>query len=363
MTSDPLEKRRFMRRTLQVTAVALAVVVVLAPRLGPAAEQDLERDALVRSCLDHINHERYDDALRCANELRTAFAASPAGPFVAATAYQTRMSDYRVRRFEREFEREIADAIALSERATREDPSAESRFLWGAAEGYRCVYWFRQGKWLKAVRAALRGMSLLKQARRGAPGFADPLMGLALYSHAKSKVHVLGLGLFGDHPAEVQQQLLEATEKARFVAVNALYAQQYVLVDRGEYARALPVNDRLFAEFPTNPVCLYNRALILESLGRPLDAAPLWRRLVDVIYAFSPPSQGFLAECHLHLALIARQTNEAGEAARLLSRAKAHAASRHPAEELDGPYSSFDDVRETILRTQKEWARDAARAR
>jgi tetratricopeptide (TPR) repeat protein len=321
-----------------------------------------QRDALVRTCLDHINHERYTEALLCADQLKAAYPGSPVGAFVAAAAYQTRMGDYRVRRFEPEFEREIADAIAKSERLGLREPTAENQFVWGAAEGYRCVHWFRQGKWFKAVRAAMRGASRLKQARERDPAFADPLLGLALYSYARSKVRVLGIGVFGGHAGEARRQLEEAEQSARFVGTNARYARQYLLVDGGEHAEALPINDRLFEEFPRNPVCLYNRALILERLGRASEAAPLWRRLIDVIYGFDPQSQGFLAECHLHLALIAREAGDADEAGRLLARAKAHADSQRRAEEIDGPYTSSDDVRAAIYKAHRGWPRSAAGA-
>ncbi len=325
-----------------------------------ATEVPATRDARVLHCLALINQERYAEVPACAAELKRLYPEHAAGAFVAATAHQTRMSDYRVRRFEADFEREIAEAQAKAERSVRLDPSAENQFILGAVEGYRCVYWFRQGKWLKAVRAALRGMSRLSDARRADPALVDPLMGLGLYTHAKGKVRLLGIGLFGRHEAETESMLLEAEARARFVSVNARYALQYVLVDRGEYARALPVNERLFAEFPRNPVCLYNRGLILEALGRAPEATPIWRRLIDVIYDSGLPSRGFLAECHLHLGTIAESSGDSETAALLLARAKAHADSRRPAEEIDGPYRDSEDIRAEIERAYAPQRRASA---
>ena len=65
--------------------------------------------------------------------------------------------------------------------------------------------------------------------------------------------------------------------------------------------------------------------------------------------------QGLLAECHYHLARTARTEGDAQAAARLIARAKAHADSRIQARELDGPYASFEEVREAILKTLREW--------
>jgi tetratricopeptide (TPR) repeat protein len=316
--------------------------------VGTAAGADPGRDDLVRTCLDHINHERYQAVPSCVQRLRERFPDSPAAPFIAATAYQTMMSDYRVRRFEREFEGEIADAISRAKAAARTGTNAEGQFLWGAAESYRCLHWFRQGKWLKALRAALNSTKRLEEAHRMEPQFVDPLFGLALFDHARHKVRVLGLGLFRDRSRRAIERLTLARDKARFVSVNALYALQYVHVDRGDHALALPVNDALFAQFPRNPVCLYNRGLILEALGRAAEAVPVWSTLVEVIGAFSQPSEGFLAECHYHLALLARRRGDQESASRFLSQAKAHAARRIATQELDGPYFSFKDIQRAI---------------
>jgi tetratricopeptide (TPR) repeat protein len=306
-------------------------------------------DDHVRECFDHVNHERYGEAFDCSSRLKEAFPESGAGAFVAAIAYQTRMNDYRVRRFEAEFEREIAQAVALARRELAQRPNVQGRFLLGAAESYRSVHLFRQGRWLKAVRAAVRGTSLLQQAHEQEPAFADPLLGLALYEHARSKLRLLGIRLLGGSAARVDARLLQAERGARFVSTNAAYARQYVLVDRGRYRDALAVNEGLIARFPGNPVCLYNRALILERLGRDEDAGPAWRRLVEVLEAFPPASDGFLAECWLHLGRIAREAGRADEAATALGRARAHLLRRHADDELEGPYQPFESVRAAIL--------------
>ena len=343
--------------TYSILAPLFALALSSAPLADDASgiHASAEQDALIRVCIDHILHERYDSAFACSDSLRQRYPESPAGPFVAAEAFQTRMSDYRVRRYEPQFESAIQDAIAKAQAATTRDPSAQNLFLLGAAESYRCVYWFRQGKWLKAVRAAFRSIGQLQRAREADPQFADPLLGLALYDHAKAKVRVFGIGLFRNREDRVVEWLRTVNEHGRFLSADASFALQYVLVDRGEFAAALPINDTLIAELPRDPVCLYNRAFILERLGRQSEAKRYWQQLIEVVAAFEEPSQGLLAECHYHLARTARTEGDAQAAARLIARAKAHADSRIPARELDGPYASFEEVREAILKTLREW--------
>jgi tetratricopeptide (TPR) repeat protein len=344
-----------MTYPLLTPLLALALSSAAAPDDAGGIHASAEQDALIRVCIDHILHERYDSAFACSDSLRQRFPASPAGPFVAAEAFQTRMSDYRVRRYEPQFESAIQDTIAKAQAATARDPSAQNLFLLGAAESYRCVHWFRQGKWLKAVRAAFRSMGQLQRAHEADPQLADPLLGLALYDHAKAKVRIFGIGLFHNRADRVVEWLHTVNERGRFLSTDASFALQYVLVDRGEFAAALPVNDALIAELPRDPVCLYNRAFILERLGRQSEAKRYWQQLIDVVTAFEEPSQGLLAECHYSLARAARAEGDAPAAARLIARAKAHADSRNPARELDGPYASFEEVREAIVKTLREW--------
>jgi tetratricopeptide (TPR) repeat protein len=337
------------------------ILLVLAPTTGRSAPQPGPHDQrpawepLVRACLDDINHARFDDALRCSDRLKSAFPASAAGPFVAATVYQTQMSNYRVRRFDPEFHREITEAIDRARAAAQNDPSPENDFVWGAAEGYRCLYWFREGGWLKAVRAARRGASLLKKAYEQDPSLADAQMGIALYNYGLSKVRLLGIPIFGNRDEKVDRLLKEARDKARLIRVDARYATQYVLVDRGEYARALPISEGLVEQFPRDPVALYNLALILEHVGRQNEARPLWHRLIDVLNAFPPPSQGFLAECYYHLARIAHSDGDAALAGRMIDRAWYHAWNRHADQEIDGPYQSTSDLRQAILHDRRTW--------
>jgi tetratricopeptide (TPR) repeat protein len=344
-----------MISTILTPLLALSLVDVSMQGDGAGIHASAEQDALIRTCIDHIDHERYSAAFACSEALRQRFPESPAGPFISAVAYETRMSDYRVRRYEPEFEKAIQEAIVKAQAAVARDPEAENLFLLGATESYRCFYLFRQGRWLSAVRAAFRSMHQLERAHELDQNFVDPLLGLALYDHAKAKVRLLGIGLFHNHEDRVVDWLNKVSAQGRFVSLDAVFSLQYVYVDRGEFAAALSVSDKLIADLPRDPVCLYNRAFILERLGRQSEAKPYWQQLIDLVAASEEPSQGLLAECHHYLARTAHAEGDTEAAVRLITRAKAHADSRSAARELDGPYTSFDETRRAIVETMRAW--------
>jgi tetratricopeptide (TPR) repeat protein len=323
---------------------------------GPAAPA-AERGVLVQQGLTHINDNRHDAALATARELCQRYPDDAAGHFIAASSYQTVMSDYRVRSHEVEFEREIEQALRKGRARAARSPDAEAHFVVGASEGLWCVYQFKRGQRWSALNAARKSLRHLDAALRLDQGFADALLGLALYDYAKSKVRVLGLSLFPRSLRNAVTRLGRAVENARYVGINARYSQQLILYETAEFEEALRVNDALHARFPENPVCLYNRALILERLGRPAEALPIWEKLVGLLDSHPVRSQRFLAECHLHIAEIRREQGHSEAARTSLRRAAQHAQASRSAPEIDGPYVSFEKVDEAIRRAQRSWGR------
>lgn len=339
--------------------IDLLLLVLPAVTLGDAAANpgSLDRQSLVRLGLQQINQDRHSDALDTARALGQLDPGDPAAHFIAATSYQTAMNDYRVRAHEAEFQRELELALGKGRARLSHSASPEHWFIVGATEGLRCVYLFRRGHRWKAINAARSSVRYLETASRLDPGFADPLLGLALYDYGASKVRLFGMSLFPGRLTQAVNRLHRAHKEARYVSVNALYSLQMIHYEAGEIDRALEVNDRLYAHFPDNPVCLYNRGLLLQRRGRFAEAVAAWEKLAALLQATPNPSQGFLAECHLNVAQARRALGRDDEARAALVRAVAAAAAYRHDRELDGPYASFDKISEVIRHAQSTWGR------
>ena len=340
---------------MALPGIALAAVLLVAFAPAGAVPRDAERDALVRQSLHELHTESFDAALTTCAELRRRWPEDPAGYLGAANVYQTMMRDYRVRAFEAEFEKALAEAVAVAEKAVEKSPSAEAHFARATARAYRAVHRFTQGDWIPALFAAIKGVGDARRALELDPAFVDPLLATAVHDFWKAEKLGLGLGLFQGGRRSVVTRLERVRQEARFVAVEAAYALQTVHYRQGDLVKALQVNDAIREHFPDNPVGLYHRALILERLERPAESLAAWDALVARIARFPHQSDGFLAECHLHrsrllqrLAGVERPEVPAAEAARRTARE--HAVRRDARRELEGPLVTFDEVRREIER-------------
>jgi hypothetical protein len=314
-----------------------------------------EREALVMRSLSALHEERVEAALQASAALRQGWPEDPVGAVLTANVYQTTMRDYRVRNLEAEFEAALNDALQLARRRVEKAPTAEAFFLLGSARGYRVLHRFSRGEWFSALREALGASGEMRRAHARDPAFVDPLLPLALHDFWKSEKLGLGLGLFSGGRKTVVQRLEAVRRNGRYLQVEAAYSLQTVHLREGRYAEALDVNAGLTARFPHNPVGLYHRGLILEGLRRPREALLAWEALARRIESHALPSDGFLAECHLHRARLYRQlslsdgaASHSRDAAAALALARAHASRREAQRELEGPFERFDQIRKAI---------------
>jgi tetratricopeptide (TPR) repeat protein len=309
----------------------------------------LEREAIVRQTLDQLHREAYDSVFANSLRLRERAPDDPVGYFLAADAYNTMMRDYRIRRFEAPFDSLIHLTIHRAKEAIKERPSAENYFLLGSAEGYRCLHLFRRGQWFKAIKSAVNSVDHLSRARDMDPDFVDPLLGLALYDYGKSKVPALGLFV---SRKDVIRRLERVRQEGRYVSISALYALQIVYFETERTEEAWKVNEALYLHFPDNPVCLYNRALLLEEMRRRQEAAEVWRRLIARVETSVQPGNGYLAECYYHLYLLEKEAGEIDHARKSLETAIRYVRAYREQDEMDGPYVSFKNIREAIEREE-----------
>ena len=329
--------------------MSLAAVACTVLAFG-ASPPDSHRDGVLRQALHELHEERFEAALTSAATLRQRWPDDPAGFLAEANVHQTMMRDYRVRAFEKPFLAALDQALAVSERAVRDRPTADSFFARGTARAYRAVHRFTQGDWIPAILDAVRGVGDARRAHSLDATFVDPLLATAVHDYWKGEKLGLARVLFGGGGQTVVSRLERVRAEARFLQIEAVYALQTIHYREGDYARAREANDWLFARFPRNPVGLYHRALIQERLGRVQDALVTWDALRARLAGAPHRSEGFLAECELHRAGLLVRAGSAAAAAQARAAARAHAARRDHERELEGPLVSFSDVRERIER-------------
>jgi tetratricopeptide (TPR) repeat protein len=238
------------------TGLSAGLFIALIWTQGNVAQTLEAREQLLQRGLDQLHREEFDSALAAGAELRRSWPDDPAGYLNAANVYQTMMRDYRVRSFEAQFDTMINRAVQVAEFQARKNPTAEMFFAVGSARGYQALHRFRRGEWMPALRDGVIALNAMNQALARDPEFVDPGLALALYEYWKSLKLDFGLGIFS-RKREFAIRLLEKIwREARYVSVDAAYSLQTIHLRKGDYARALEINNWLHERFPRNPICL-----------------------------------------------------------------------------------------------------------
>jgi len=187
----------------------------------------------------------------------------------------------------------------------------------------------------------------------------DPLLPLGLHDYWKSRKLGLGIGLFRGSRQRAAVRMERVFGEGRYLRVESAYSLATVHLLERRFDSALEVNAWLHERFPSNPVCLYHRALILEGLERNAEALAVWEQLTERLVSSGRSSHGFLAECLLHRARLHAFLGAEERARETLHEAAVHALSRRPESELDGPFGGFDSVRDEIGRLQRRLGMEA----
>lgn len=346
--------------------VQLRVLLLLFFVLPNAQAQAPDRrESLIQRSFAQLQAGQFDSGLAACAELRRFWPDDPAGYLLAANIYQTMMRDYRVRLFEANFDSLIKSAVQLADKQVSKRATPEMLFMLGSSRGYRGLHRFRCGEWGAGFRDALLSLHAMERALRMDPSFVDPGLGVALYEYWKSAKLDFGLGMLAHKRAAAIAALEDIRRRGRYLAIDATYALQTIRVHEKDYAKALEINSWLYEHFPHNISTLYHRGLILEKLDRPAEALAAWDTLVQRLHDFSPVSDGFLAECHLHraqlnerLKQLASTEPENEHVLVALQSAHTHAQQRRAAVELEGPLASFDDINKAIKQMVKKYAHE-----
>ncbi len=310
------------------------------------------RSAMIRDAMELLNRSRHDSVLALSRAIIKNDPESPLGYFLAYDAYQTMMRDYRIKKYEAELEGLIKIAVKKATVCATLEPTAENYFLLGTVKGYYCVHLFQTGHFLKAIKTAENCLSFLKKAIKLDANFADPLLGIAVYDYGKSKIL---FGLLGRNKKSIIAKLKRVEQSGRYVATNAKYSLQAIYFESAQYDSALAINEQLYLRYPENPSCLYNRALLLEKANRLTEALELWNKLLGCVAVPEQTSHGYLAECYYHLAWIHHQLKNEPKAIESLTLAAKFASQRQADNEMEGPYTKFNDIKKKINTALKNW--------
>ncbi len=217
--------------------------------------------------LHHLYDLDYDEAR---GDFRKIIEAEPDNPFgylfeSGAIWWQSSM-EYGLFKdtptlqglFEQDVEAALRKVDAY-ESSKDKETKADGHFVEGMALGTRGQWSIMRGHWLKAYFDGKKAIKHLKKTVKEDPDYYDAYLGIGVFDYQAahfSGALKLGAALGGVHGDEKRglQEMELASQKGRFGARQAAeFLASIYIDDKHDYAKALPVVERLRGDFPESP--------------------------------------------------------------------------------------------------------------
>jgi tetratricopeptide (TPR) repeat protein len=260
----------------------------------------------------------FDGAMAAFQELADACPDNPAGPFYLAATLQSKMMDWETDAWAAEFYRYIDRVIAMTEpgiKAGTGDASA-LEFL-GSAYSYRGLFEAKQGRLVKGVLHAHKGVEYLEEALKIDSSMVDVCAGIGNYKYWAGHFYkyLKWLPFIRDEREEgirLIRLTVERGGRSRWIGVNSLGWIEY---DRKNYKAGLALFESGLAEFPGSRFFLWGAADCAFGMKDHELAVKLYSQLLSSIRG-SGGRNGFNeSECLLKLMKSFTALGENGKAA------------------------------------------------
>jgi len=335
--------------------VILIVIAILSIKPSRSSAQTSIKfagvDTLVNKAMDLLYQNNDSDAIAIAEQVIKKYPDNPMGYLGQAAVYHILMLNYRVSRFDSQYDSLTSLAIKIGEQAIKQyKDDANAFFVLGAAYGFRGLQRIRKGQWFGAFRDGIRGVSSLMKAHEMDETVYDVYYGLGLYYYWKSaKAKVLTfLRLMKDEREKGIEYLMIAAEKGKFSATEAVFALIEIYYYEDRYEAALKAAMSLKDKFATDPTWNYLTAKILVKLKHWEDAKKHFLVLLDLLEKSPFKAYSYFAECHYGIAKCNFELGDNQTASKELQQAYELSQLWDKKKEIEGPLLDFDLVLERM---------------
>lgn len=190
------------------------------------------------------------------------------------------------------FEQDVEAALrkvdayeASKDKVTR----ADGHFVEGMSLGTRGQWSIMRGHWLKAYFDGKKAIKHLKKAIKEDPSYMDAYLGIGVFDYQAahfSGALKIGAALGGVHGDEKRglQEIESAALKGRFGARQAAqFLASIYIDDKRDYARGLPLIQRLRGDFPESPYFEFIELGLRFKLHETAESVQLGRDLFDKV--------------------------------------------------------------------------------
>lgn len=278
------------RISAHVRTAAAAVCIYCKAAVTSAGVQ-ISIDDSIDSAMMCLVAQRYDAAYESVAKILSRDARNIDALYMLLTVEQTRLLDYESYVIDGGRVLTLADSVCVvlkEELETRRGTdSLKCLFYLGNVFGGKSILLAKCGNWFLATREALASVSLLKQVKQHDSTFYAAYLGIGVFNYYLSQ-NLGWIPFMGDKSVEGIRDIERATQSRfpfNYAAHNSL---AWILIDRGEYARADSIVNEVLAVYPDNTIFLRIKARIALWTGRFDEAINAGRRLAGLSLARSP---------------------------------------------------------------------------
>ncbi len=264
--------------------VTFFLVLLVFPKTLPSQPSREE----IQTGIDLSLEEEYETSLSHFAKLKERYPDHPAGAFFSAAVWQSRMMDFETKRWEREFFREIDQAVRLAKAGLKKNPKDnELHFFYGGALGYKSFQLGVNKRYLSAIKIAMSSIKELRRAGGADSSFCDPLLGIGTYQYWRSQItrNFSWLPFFPNHRERGIALIHKALDCGVYSRWAALSNLAWIYIEERDFRAAMECAKEGLARFPRSrfflwplaeaqfknrdfPAAIVTYSLLLESVGR-----------------------------------------------------------------------------------------------
>lgn len=226
---------------------------------------------LLRSGIDNIINQNYNQAKTEFETLNDRYPALPLGKIYLAATEIARSYDYGVEYNGDEISKYLNSARDQSENLLNKNhDNIWNHYFLGLAEGYISYYEGLNGSWITSLKEGINSASNFEECLKMNPEFIEAYSGLGNYKYWKSsKTGFLNwLPFVHDDREEGIKYLKRAVEKSsynNYLAINSLI---WIYIDKKNFDSAVHISEKALGEYPKSRFFKWGLARALEDLDR-----------------------------------------------------------------------------------------------
>jgi tetratricopeptide (TPR) repeat protein len=248
-------------------------------------------DNLLDAGIKNIYRIKFDTARVQFDEFIKQNPSAPEGYFFLTMLEWWKINlDKNIETYDENFYTSVNKTVEVCDKILDKNENDFSATLFkGGALGYRGLLKSVRDSWMKAAEDGKEALNLLSKAAEMQPNNKDALLGIGIYNFFAEYVpekypFVMPLMLLFPRGDKVKglMQIKEIAENSRFAKTEANYILAYLYLNYEiNFKEAEVYSQKLFTEFPENP--LFERYLYTSYVGlnRLMDAIEGWKKIIE----------------------------------------------------------------------------------